>query len=396
MYEEIIDAMLPKINQSGISAPDFQSVLDGWKSIFRGIYGDDIYIEPDSKDGVLLSLIAYAVHGCNGATIATYNAFSPATGVGEGLSNTVKINGITRKSPSNSTADVLLTGQVGTVIRNASVRDSAGNVWDLPDVVTLDEHGQSTATATAQKPGAISALPGDISEIATPTRGWQSVTNPQAATLGRPVETDAELRQRQAVSVALPSKTVMEGLLGAIANIQGVTRYRGYDNDTNETDDNGVPAHNTALVVDGGDANEIAEVYAIKKTPGVPTYGTTEVVVKDAYGNNKTIKFFRPTQVPIYAEVKITALAGYTSDIGRDIQQAVSDYINSLYIGDTVYLARLYVPATLDNGRGGDTYDVLSVEIGKSAGSLSPANIPISFNESATCTPSNILITPVV
>lgn len=208
MYEDIIDAMLPKITAAGMSAPDFQSILTGWKTIFRGIYGDDIYIESDSKDSVLLSLIAYAMHGGNNAALSTWNAFSPATGTGAGLASNVKINGISRKAPSNSTVDVRLVGQVGIVIRNASVRDSAGNVWDLPAEVELDIHWQAVVTATAQKAGAITALPGDVSQIATPTRDWQSVKNPEAATAGKPVETDAELRQRQALSVALPSRTV--------------------------------------------------------------------------------------------------------------------------------------------------------------------------------------------
>lgn len=136
----------------------------------------------------------------------------------------------------------------------------------MPAEVELDIHGRAVVTATAQKAGAITALPGDVSQIATPTRGWQSVTNPEAATAGKPVETDAELRQRQALSVALPSRTVMEGLIGAIANITGVTRYKGYDNDTSETDINGVPAHAVSMVVDGGDAEEIARIIAIKKS----------------------------------------------------------------------------------------------------------------------------------
>lgn len=247
-------------------------------------------------------------------------------------------------------------------------------------------------TATAQKAGAITALPGDVSQIATPTRGWQSVTNPEAATAGKPVETDAELRQRQALSVALPSRTVMEGLIGAIANITGVTRYKGYDNDTSETDINGVPAHSVSMVVDGGDAEEIAKIIAVKKSPGAPTFGTTEVIVKDAYGVDKAIHFFRPTKVTIYAAIKIKVLPGYTSDIGEDIKKAVSDYINTLYIGDTVYFSRLYVPASLGNTASGKTYDLMTVSIGKDAVTMNEANIPIAFNESATCSSANIEI----
>ncbi|CAQ83668.1 MULTISPECIES: baseplate J/gp47 family protein [Photorhabdus] len=396
MYENIINTMLPAINKNGINAPDYQTILNGWKTIFRDIYGEDIYIESDSKDGVFLSLIAYVVHGCNNAIIASYNSFSPATAVGEGLSRNVKINGITRKNPSNSTVDVLITGRAGTIIRNASIRDDIGNTWSLPDEVTIDMHGQATVTAVCQKTGAIGALPHTINQIATPTLGWQTVTNPVAATLGRGVETDAELRIRQAVSVALPSKTIMDGLIGAIANLHGVSRYLGYDNDTDETDENGIPAHSIAIVIDGGDSKEIAQTILIKKTPGIPTFGTTSEIVTDNSGNKKTINFYRPTLVPIYIEIQIKPFIGYTSDIGNNIRTEVSDYINSLYIGDGIYVTRLFVPANLCNKNGSQTYEILSVVVGKSASTLGAANIDIAFNEAPTCSPENIKIVTVL
>lgn len=395
MYEEVIDKMLPVIGQSGISAPDFQTILDLWKDIFRDIYGADIYIEPDSKDGVLLSLIAYALHGCNNATIAAWQSFSPVTGMGEGLSRNVKINGITRKAASFSTADLLLTGRVGTVIYAGQVRDSAGNLWELPPTVTLDLHGRATATATCQREGAVSALPGDISQIATPTQGWQSVTNLVAATEGRPVETDAQLRQRQALSVALPSRSVMEGLHGALASLSGVTRVRTLDNDTDEADINGVPAHNIAVVIDGGDSADIANAIAQKKAPGVPTWGTTKENVTDIWGNTKPIYFSRPARVPVYADIKVRPLTGYTTEIGNGVSQAVAAYINELTIGEVLYCSRLFKPANLSNAEGGDTYEILSLEIGVSASELSTKNIEIAFNEMAVSEPGNVKITTV-
>ncbi len=395
MYEDVIDKMLPVIGQSGISAPDFQSILGLWKDIFRDIYGADIYIEPDSKDGVLLSLIAYAMHGCNNATVAAWQSFSPVTGMGEGLSRNVKINGITRKAASYSTADLALTGRVGTMIHDGQVRDSAGNLWALPPVVTLDLHGKATATATCQREGAVSALPGDISQIATPTQGWQSVTNPVAATEGRPVETDAQLRQRQALSVALPSRSVMEGLHGALASLNGVTRVKTLDNDTDEADANGVPAHNIAVVIDGGDSAEIANTIAQKKAPGVPTWGTTKESVTDIWGNTKQIYFFRPDRVPVYAEIKIRPLMGYTTEIGNGVSQSVASYINGLTIGEVLYCSRLFKPASLSHAEGGDTYEILSLEIGVSASALSAKNVEIAFNEMAVSDTSNVKITTV-
>jgi hypothetical protein len=43
-----------------------------------------------------------------------------------------------------------------------------------------------------------------------------------------------------------------------VAAVLGVTRLAAYENDTNSTDGNGIPAHALSLVVDGGDALAIA------------------------------------------------------------------------------------------------------------------------------------------
>jgi uncharacterized phage protein gp47/JayE len=395
MYENVIEKMLPVIGPGGITAPDFQSILAQWQSLFRDIYGSDIYIEPDSKDGVLLSLIAYAMHGCNNATISVWNSFSPTTGMGEGLSRNVKINGISRKEASYSTVDLALTGRIGTVIHGGQVRDSVGNIWLLPESVTLDLHGEATVTATCQIPGAIAALPGDITEIATPTQGWHRVTNVMAASEGRPVESDSELRQRQALSVALPSRSVMEGLHGALASLVGVSRIKALDNDTDETDDNGIPPHSIAVVIDGGDSAEIANAIALKKAPGVPTWGTTEESVTDIWGNVRTIHFFRPTRIPVFAEIKVKPLTGYTTEIGDGIANAVVRDINALSIGETLYYSRLFKPASLSRAEGGDTYEILGLEVGLSADALSAENIAIAFNEMAVSSAANIKITTV-
>ncbi|EMF4744753.1 baseplate J/gp47 family protein, partial [Yersinia enterocolitica] len=248
--------------------------------------------------------------------IAVYNSFSPATAVGNGLSSNVKINGIKRDKETNSTVDVLITGNVGLEITNGAARDADGVRWDLPASVIIGLDGTATATAICSVPGAIVALANTVKEIATPTRGWLTVNNPTGATLGKPVEVDAELRVRQAVSVALPSRTVLDGILGAIAGISGVERYRGYENDTNITDGNGIPSHSISIVVDGGDATEIAQSIALKKGPGSGTYGTTTIPITDKYGIVHPINFFRKGTVQIYVRLEIKALQGYTSSIG--------------------------------------------------------------------------------
>ncbi|NIF30567.1 baseplate J/gp47 family protein [Enterobacter sp. Cy-643] len=383
------------VTAQGITAPDYQSLLGTLMDAFRQIYGTDAYLEPDSKDGQLISLVALAIHDANNAAIATYNSFSPATAMGRALSSNVKINGIVRRAATFSTVDLLLTGIPGTTITRGSVRDDSGVTWFLPEVVSLGVDGSVTATATCASSGVMAAPAGSITIMGTPTRGWTAVTNPQAATPGVAAETDAELRIRQSQSVALPALTPFEAVEGAIANIAGVTRHKLYENDTGAVNANGLPPHSIAAIVDGGDVTEIARTIRGKKGQGVATFGATSIVVPDLYGNPHCIAFSRSDNVPIYVDIVLKVFTGYTSQIGEQMKQAIADYINGLGIGDSVLLSRIYSPANLGVVSGGQAryYDITDLLIGKSSSAVAAANVNIGYSEAASCRVDNITIT---
>ncbi|EPG4668764.1 baseplate J/gp47 family protein [Klebsiella pneumoniae] len=386
------------VTAEGISAPDYQTVLDTITGYFQQIYGSDAYLDPDSKDGQMVALVALAIHDANNTAISVYRSFSPATAVGDALTSNVKINGITRRAATNSTVDLLLTGTVGTTITNGSVRDTNSMIWNLPATVVIGTDGTVVATATCASSGAVAAVAGSVNGINTPTRGWASVTNPLAATVGIAAETDAELRVRQSQSVALASLTPFDAVDGAIANVEGVTRHKLFENDTETTDANGLPAHSISAILEGGDATEIANTIRSTKGQGVSTYGTTAVIVTDKYGNPYTIRFSRPIDVPVYVSITLKALTGYSSEVGDEIKAAVASYINSLAIGDSVLLSRVYSPANLGVVSGGNAryYDIMELLIGRSADDVAAANLVVAYDESASCSVDNIalVVTP--
>ncbi|WP_286870898.1 baseplate J/gp47 family protein [Pantoea sp. UBA5035] len=383
------------VTASGISAPDYQTILSTITDYFQQIYGTDAYLEPDSKDGQMVALVALAVHDANNTAIQVYNSFSPSSGMTDALTRNVKINGIARKAATNSTVDVTLTGTAGTTITNGSVKDANGIIWNLPGSVTINVSGSVTVTATCANSGAVAAVAGSITKINTPTRGWTAVSNASAATVGSAAETDAQLRVRQNQSVAIPALTPFDAVDGAIANVTGVTRHKLYENDTGAVNGDGIPAHSIAAIVDGGDVTDIAQTIRGKKGQGVATFGSTTVTVPDKYDNPHAISFSRSTDVPIYVAITLKVFTGYTTQIGEQIKQAIADYINSLTIGDDVLLSRIYSPANLGVVSGGNAkyYDINALTIGKSAGSQAAANIVIAFNESASCSTANIALT---
>ncbi|EMO6449574.1 TPA: baseplate J/gp47 family protein [Klebsiella pneumoniae] len=383
------------VTAEGISAPDYQTVLDAITGYFQQIYGSDAYLDPDSKDGQMVALVALAIHDANNTAISVYRSFSPSTALADALTSNVKINGITRRAATNSTVDELIEGEAGTLITNGSVKDANGIIWNLPAQVAIGIDGTVIATATCSVAGAVAAPAGSVNKINTPTRGWVSATNPQAATVGVAAETDAELRVRQSQSVALASLTPFDAVDGAIANVEGVTRHKLFENDTEVTDANGLPAHSISAVVEGGDATVIANTIRSVKGQGVSTFGMTAVVVTDRYGNPYTIRFSRPVDVPVFVSITLRALTGYTSDVGDEMKAAVASYINSLAIGDSVLLSRVYSPANLGVVSGGNAryYDIMELLIGRSADSVAAANLTVLYDEAVSCSVENIEIT---
>ncbi len=378
----------PVIDATGIHVPAYADVLTFLQTQFQAIYGSDVYLGNDSQDGQLLGIFAAAINDANSAAVAVYNSFSPATAQGNALSSNVKLNGIARSLGSNSTCNVAIVGVAGTTITNGVVTDSQNNRWNLPASVVIPPAGTITVTATCATAGSITAGVNTLTGIATPTLGWQSVTNPGAASPGTIVETDAALRQRQGTSVALPSLTVLAGIVGAVLAVSGVLQVAAYENDTATTDARGIPRNSIALVVQGGNALAIATAISQKKTPGAFTYGTTSQSVVDSVGVPHTISFFTPTLVPIAVAISLHALTGYTSAIAAEIQAAVSAYINALAIGQSVLLTRLYTPANLSGGADGNTFEIVTLTI--NGGS---ADVAIAFNQLATCTPASVTIT---
>src|SRR4051812_20061970 len=111
------------IDEKGILTPSYEDWLAFLLDTYCSIYGTDIYVEPDSQDGQLLAIFAQFMFDMGNASVAVYNAFSPTTAQGAGLSSVVKVNGLTRRVASISTVDVTLVGQPGRTITNGLITD---------------------------------------------------------------------------------------------------------------------------------------------------------------------------------------------------------------------------------------------------------------------------------
>lgn len=374
----------PYVDAAGLHIPTYTDIRDDLIEQFKTIYGEDIYLDPDSQDYQMISAFAGKNYDTMQLLQIVYNNHSPKTAVGSALSNLVKLNGIVRKTASYSTCVLTLTGTAGTVIAAGVCKDDQGILWDLPADTILT--GESTeVTAICEELGAIEASPGTITKINTPQAGWTAVTNAVPAVVGQPVETDVQLRARQSIEVAIPSQNMVDSTIAGIASIDGVQRFKVYDNDTNLTDENGIPGHSIAAVVEGGlDADVAAQVY-LRKGPGGGTYGSSSATYTNSSGLPNIVYFSRPDYTSIDVTVTVKAGANFTTAILDNIKSNIEDYLTGLDIGvDVSYTGILTgVTAAIENPKQ-PSFSLSSLTLGETGESQGTTDVGIAWNAVAS------------
>ena len=390
----------PYIDDEGLHINSYRDILDYFVNGAKSIFGQDIYLENDSQDYQMLSILSRAIYDEEQCAQVNYQSRSPLTTTNaDAIDGLVTLNGLTRKGASYSTVSLVLTGTPYTQITNGVVQSDGGNRFDLPANVTLGANGTTTVVATAEEIGAIEALANTITTIITPTYGWLTVNNPSPANVGQPVETTQELIQRQQASVALPSQTPKGGIEAGIYSIEGVTDFVVYENDTsaaesyNTENHTGGPANSITCVVEGGDDTKIAEQIDLRKTPGCYTTGDVAISVSDVFGSSNTIRFYRPTYVDVYCELQLTPLSGYSTSVADAIKQAIVDYLDKLTIGTNLYLSQIWEAALSVSPDIRPYFALDSVSIGTADDSLSSSSIIANFDEKLKTSIENITIT---
>ena len=374
----------PVVTAAGLSIPTYADIVAQMVSNARMIFGSDIYLENDSQDYQLISANALITFDALQSVQLAYNARSPVTAIGSGLDALVKLNGLARKAASYSVCDVTIAGVSSTVISNGIVADVNGNLWNMPASVVIGINGTVHVSVTSQIIGNITALIGDINKIYTPTAGWTSVTNAAAATPGIPIETDAQLRSRQAISTAIPSQTLLEGTAAGIASVANVSRWKVYENDTNTAAVYGAgdTGHSITCVVEGGTDQAIAEQIFARKGIGGYTNGPDYVDLTDEFGIITRIRFYRPSYVDIDVAIAVTQHAGYTTATTAAIKAAVVAYLNSLDIGNNLVTSAVqYEAMSVNANLGKPTFSITALTICKHGGTPATTDIAILFNE---------------
>lgn len=325
----------PSVDAGGIHIPTYGDILEQLITDYKGIFGEDVYLEPETPDYQLLSVFARYLDDYSAIAVDVYNARNPNYATGASLDLLLPLNGMSRKPATRSTAILTISGEAGVVLPvGQKAIDTDGYIWSTDEDFTIPAGGSGTVPATCDTPGAIPAPAGTITGIYTPLVGWNAVTNAENATPGTNVETDAEVRARRNLLFNKLQNGTAEAIVSALVRLTGVQFVSLIVNSTDSTDADGIPAHSICAIVKGGENEDVAEAIYKSKAPGVSTYGNTTHNYTDSTGYINPIKFSRPTEIATSATITIRTLSGYDEDrVLPKIKYAIVDEINALGIG---------------------------------------------------------------
>lgn len=390
------------MSEYGVSSEGFKRkrldlLLSEINAEVKSIFGENFNTSPESPDGQINGVISESNANLWEIAEESYNTFNPSAATGVALSNLVQLNGITRLPASSSRSNLTITGSAGVTIPSGSLVSTSdtGDQFSTEIDLVLDGSGNGTVFASAISTGPIKGLTGTLTVIDTPITGWDTVTNIADAVEGTNEETDVELRVRREQSVARDAQAIIDAIFAEVRAVVGVTEVTVLENDTDTGPDaNGLPAHSVHVIVVGGADEDIAEAIFLKKTLGATPFGTVTVAVDDDQGIPHDISFSRPTEIPIYIIVNLTAFPDYPTTGDADIKQAIVDYSEGLsvqgrgfFLGDDVIHSELYTPV---NSIQGHTVD--SLFIGIAPAPAGTADLPIAISETSTFVITNITV----
>lgn len=352
-----------KFTDTGLEIPTYEDIFDYYLQGMKEIFGDQIYLSPEGPDYQMLGIIAQAASDAHEALRLMWSSQDVDAAEGVALDILGNRVGLTRNSNSLAQCQASISGTVGTTIVGGLVAGADGTMWSLPNTVYLDE-SPKTVTLTCLLWGPREDAVGSINIIISATSGlsgWDTVSNTTVPHGGADIESDASYRRRIKESFAPYGRSSLEVLNSRLADVEGVTDCIIRENNTDETDDRGIPSHSISAVVDGGSDDDIFNVLLFKGE-GVGTYGDVSKEITNIFGEEVTYSFFRPTKVPLYLEIEGVNLGGWSDLIQERVSNALNVYISTMKIGQTVLIGRLWQTIMSQTGNQ-DIMSLTSVKI---------------------------------
>jgi hypothetical protein len=395
------------IEPQGVIVPDTSVISDMVIEEYKDVFGQDLITTPNTPQGTLIAAEIQARDGIaiNNSLLA--NQINPNLAGGIFLDAILALTGSQRTAATFSTVVGTVTGVVGTIIPAGSqAQETVGQkIFQTTTMVTIPVGGSIDVTFQALDPGPVGVTPGTLTQIVSLVIGWETVTNANAAVLGTNTQSDDAARGFRKATLGVQGMGLAVSILSgiyAVPNVKSATFRENIANIVTVIDGVTMQPHSIYLCVDGGTDLDIATTLVARKNAGAAYTNGAGIPVTVPFtepfsGQVMSIKFDRPTPVPILVRVTIKANTSL-SDPQTSVKNAIVDYANGLIPGEPGFTVGTSVsPYELSGAINYYNRAIFVTLVEISYGPPDPLSyvtttLPIAIFEIATISASNITV----
>lgn len=372
-----------KFNSGGLIVADYDQIQAALIKRYKDIYGYDIDLANTTADGVFVNNLSLIINNILQSFKTLYSNLNVDTASGAYLTSLCRLSNVTRKPATASTAQLIITSTVDTVLTSGTIFvDTTGNEWVYDSNEDITILASNTAgeriVVTCSTVGPIVATAGSITQTLEASN--LIVSQPSDAFVGSNEETDEELRARRDKSNGSQGITVLESLVGSLLAVEGIEDVfiDANNTDTAETtaDTTEIDRHAVYIVVRkrdnvNVDDSVIGNIIYNGMTPGIsttPFTGTNGVAKSYEVQLDSSVSWIAQNvywkeATPIAPAISMTITTGrnYTTDAENEIGNAILNYLNSVKIGEEPTANDIIITATYANNSA--AYVINSVDI---------------------------------
>ena len=359
-------------------------ILAEYQSLFKTIFGD-INTDPSTPQGQIITSLTQI----DLATISYLENLANAFffgGSGDFLNKWAwNLYRVTRKQGTPSSVLIKITGRPTTDIPSDFTISDGSENYIIEAPTRIGENGEVIAKFNNIAINDFVAKANTITQIVTNVDGVERVNNNSNAIPAIFSETDAELFNRCLYFGSTATNSSFRSILANVAQVKGVNRIAGAENVANQNKIiNGVELtpHSICIVVDGGEAQEIAEAIQKSRATGCDMVGDIEIplyIDKQKY----IYRFYRPKMVAIKAKIIVSQSNSglIRADFEKITKEALANFINNLDIAKTItqpLLSNALIKIV------GSDFNIDDLQFSKKSENLAYSPINLKLNEIAT------------
>jgi hypothetical protein len=327
------------INATGVIVSDASLIQAEVVAEYQNTFGSDLNVDPSTPQGMLITIETLCRIAVADNNAALANQINPQISGGVFLDALLQLTGAQRVSSSPSLVACTITGVSGTFIPAGSQISTTDGLtfFELVTATTIPLGGSiSNIQFQSVQNGAIVASASSLTVIVSNILGWETVTNPAAATLGTLTQSDTQARLQRLNTLGAQGISIAANVIANLYLLPGVApsglTFQENVSSTTQTINEIVMVPHSLYTCVGGSASNLNIATTIQKSKsagcsynnglGVPI---SQVVVDPNSMQSITVLFDTPSIVTISMIVTVHALTT-VQNVTTAVQNAILNY----------------------------------------------------------------------